>query len=122
MDGNRCFKAVRKELSPEGESIKRLESDIAEGKWEDVLLYTREYDAGFRNGVLKSIWKQLPDEIRGKTIAITNSFTYDLIGVNKAARKQDATTAKEMLELVKKDLRDVLAIESSIPTSESAMP
>ena len=55
----KIFTAVRKEISPEGESITRLKKDINNEDWEDVLTYTREYDAGFRGGVLKAAWKQL---------------------------------------------------------------
>ena len=56
---DKIFAAVRKEISPEGESIARLREDINKEKWEDILTYTREYDAGFRGGVLKAAWKQL---------------------------------------------------------------
>ena len=55
----KIFTAVRKEISPEGESITRLKKDINNEDWEDILTYTREYDAGFRGGVLKAAWKQL---------------------------------------------------------------
>ena len=57
----KCFNAVRKELDPKlgGESLTRLQKDIDTENWDDMRLFTREYDAGFRGGVLKSVWKQL---------------------------------------------------------------
>ena len=56
---DRIFTAVRKEIGPDGESIARLKDDINNENWEDILTYTREYDAGFRGGVMKAAWKQL---------------------------------------------------------------
>ena len=47
----KCFDAVRKEISPEGESLKRLRNDIESASWDDIVAFTREYDAGFRGGI-----------------------------------------------------------------------
>jgi len=55
----KCFNAVEKELSNDGESLRRINQDIAVEDWNDLKLFTREYDAGFRGGVLKVAWKQL---------------------------------------------------------------
>ena len=80
----RCFNAVRKELdAKEGESLIRIKQDIDGGNWDDLKLFTREYDAGFRGGVLKNAWKQLGDA-KQRGIQVTNSFTFDLIALNKA--------------------------------------
>lgn len=109
---DKCFGAVRKELSAEGESLKRLGKDIETGDFKDMILFTREYDAGFRGGVLKSAWKQLgPAKKRG--IELSNSFTFDLIALNKAARNEDKAEASRCLGLVRQDLVDFLALESA---------
>ena len=108
---NKCFDAVRKELSPEGESLKRITNDIDTGNWDDLKLFTREYDAGFRGGVLKSAWKQLGDK-KQDGIRISNSFTFDLIALNKAARTEDKEAAKEVAKLVQQDLVNFLELES----------
>lgn len=107
----KCFNAIEKELDyDKGESIKRLKMDIASGNWEDIKLFTREYDAGFRGGVLKSAWKQLKDDAKSKGIAYSNAFTFDLIALNKAARVENSEEASMRLEQVKKDLQDFLTL------------
>ena len=46
---DKCFHAIEKELDPvNGESLNRLKNDIEKGDWDDMKLFTREYDAGFR--------------------------------------------------------------------------
>ena len=105
----KCFNAVKKELNG-GESLTRLSKDIEKEEWDDIVLYTREYDAGFRGGVLKSAWKQLGDK-KGRGIEVTNSFTFDLIALNKAARNKDKIDATARLEQVRQDLKDFLELE-----------
>jgi hypothetical protein len=107
---DKCFNAVRKELGPEGDSLKRLKADIDSENWDDIVIFTREYDAGFRGGVLKSAWKQLGDT-KMQGIQLSNSFTFDLIGLNKAARGKDKTEAYASLEKVKQDLVNFIALD-----------
>ena len=110
---DKCFNAVRKELDPKvGESLPRIKKDIDGGNWDDLKLFTREYDAGFRGGVLKSAWKQLGDQ-KQRGIQVTNSFTFDLIALNKAARTEDKDDAYKRLDQVKQDLIDFLALEQT---------
>ena len=106
----KIFNAVRKELSPEGESIGRLRGDIDKENWEDILTFTREYDAGFRGGVMKSAWKQLGDN-KGRGIEVSNSFTFDLIALNKAARSHDKDEATKRLDQVRQDLVNFEALD-----------
>ena len=115
----KCFDAVRKELDPiEGESLKRLSNDIQTNNWDDVKLFTREYDAGFRGYVMKSTWKQIEDnDIKKRGIEISNSFTFDLIALNKASRVKDTEDAIKRLAEVKQDLTNFLALESQIKTT-----
>ena len=55
-------------------------------------LFTREFDVGFRGGVLKNARKQFGlDKQAG--IAVPNPFTFDLIALNKAARSEDKDAA-----------------------------
>ena len=111
----KCFNAVSKELdSTQGESLTHIKNDIDGEKWDDLKLFTREYDAGFRGGVLKTAWKQLGDS-KQKGISITNSFTFDLIALNKAARTQDKADAYHRLDQITQDLKDFLALEKTIP-------
>jgi hypothetical protein len=107
---DKCFNAVRKELSADGESLQRLKKDIVSHDYKDVIAFTREYDAGFRGGVLKSAWKQMGDA-KKRGIEVSNSFTFDLIALNKAARVEDEVEALRCLGLVRQDLVDFLALE-----------
>jgi len=108
---SRYFDAVRKELDPkQGESLARIKKDIDDGNWDDLKLFTREYDAGFRGGILKSTWKQLGDK-KKRGIEISNSFTFDLIGLNQAARKADKQDALKRLDDVRQDISDFLTLE-----------
>eukprot|EP00607_Mallomonas_marina_P008738 CAMPEP_0182417212 /NCGR_PEP_ID=MMETSP1167-20130531/1646_1 /TAXON_ID=2988 /ORGANISM="Mallomonas Sp, Strain CCMP3275" /LENGTH=140 /DNA_ID=CAMNT_0024590615 /DNA_START=257 /DNA_END=679 /DNA_ORIENTATION=+ len=108
---DKCFNAIRKELD-NGESLTRLKLDIESGKWDDIVSYTREYDAGFRGGVLKSAWKQLGDK-KMKGIEASNSFTFDLIALNKAARNHDLEDALHRLDQVREDLKTFLTLDPS---------
>lgn len=109
----RCFNAVQKELdSTEGQSLKRIAKDIADEDWEDIKAFTREYDAGFRGGVLKSAWKQFDGDLKTKGIEISNSFTFDLIALNKAARVKDSVEATRRLNDVRTDLQNFLDLKS----------
>ena len=92
------------------ETLQRLKKDIDEGDWEDLKLFTREYDAGFRGGVLKKSWKQLGDR-KADGIRISNSFTFDLIGLNQAARKEDKEGALKMYEAVRNDIIEFAKLE-----------
>lgn len=114
---DKCFSAVRKELDAEkGESLIRLKNDIDQENWEDLILFTREYDAGFRGGVLKNAWKQLGNK-KQDGIAITNSFTFDLIALNKAARNKDKDISYQSLNGIIKDLNLFLTLENTQPIS-----
>ncbi|KAJ1435656.1 hypothetical protein B484DRAFT_445947 [Ochromonadaceae sp. CCMP2298] len=114
---DKCFNAVQKELdAADGQALIRIKADIDGSNWDDLKLFSREYDAGFRGGVLKSAWKQLEGDEQKRGIEVTNSFTFDLIALNKAARKQDTEDARARLEQVRQDLKDFLALR---PASSS---
>jgi hypothetical protein len=92
--------------------LKRIAKDIADEDWEDIKAFTREYDAGFRGGVLKSAWKQFDGDLKTKGIEISNSFTFDLIALNKAARVKDSVEATRRLNDVRTDLQNFLDLKS----------
>lgn len=106
-----AFKTIQYELDAR-KSLGRIENDISNDNWEDLKLFTREYDAGLRGSVMKSVWKQLEGEKKEKGIQISNSFTFDLIGLNKAARKSDKEDATKYLKLVEQDIKDFVALKN----------
>ena len=65
-------------------------------------------------GVLKSVWKQLDGENQKRGIELSNSFTFDLIALNKAARSKDVDEATHRLEDVRTDLQLFLDLQSKI--------
>jgi hypothetical protein len=106
----KCFNAIRKELDPiDGVAIQRFKKDVEVENWDDLVNYTREYDAGFRGGVLKAAWKQLGDR-KKEGIDISNSFTFDLISLNKAARLKDKQLSYQYIDSVVKDLENFLKL------------
>ncbi len=108
----KCFNAVSKEIDPvKGENLIRLRKDVANADWADVKAWSREYEAGFRGGVLKSAWKQLQGEEQRRGIEVTNSFTFDLIALNKAARVEDAVEANHRIDQIQSDLVDFLKLK-----------
>jgi len=44
-------------------------------------------------------------------VRLSNSFTFDLIGMNQAARKGDKEGANQLLQGVRKDLQEFLTLE-----------
>lgn len=108
----KCFNAVKKELDPlEGVTLNRFRNDVREENWDDLVVATREYDAGFRGGVLKAAWKQLGDK-KQEGINISNSFTFDLISLNKAARQKDKDLSNQYIDSVVKDLQNFLRLQN----------
>lgn len=103
----KCLGAIKKELSPEGKLISQMVADIEKDDWEDLKVFSREYEAGFRGGVMKPAWKQLKGDDKKKGIEITNSFTFDLIALNKASRIADKEDALKRIDQIKDDLRNM---------------
>lgn len=65
-------------------------------------------------GVLKNAWKQFDGDIQKRGIELSNSFTFDLIALNKAARSKDIDEATRRLEDVRMDLQLFLDLKSKI--------
>ena len=111
---SKCFAAIRAELDDAGtKSLSRLETDINTENWDDIKTWSREFDAGFRGGVLKSVWKQLDGDDKKRGIELSNSFTFDLIALNKAARIADKADALQRIASVRQDLADFLILDKS---------
>jgi hypothetical protein len=63
---------------------------------------------------LKSAWKQFDGDVQKRGIELSNSFTFDLIALNKAARNKDVDEASRRLEDVRTDLQLFLDLQSKI--------
>ncbi len=63
---------------------------------------------------MKSAWKQFDGDVQKRGIELSNSFTFDLIALNKAARNKDVDEASRRLEDVRTDLQLFLDLQSKI--------
>ena len=63
---------------------------------------------------MKSAWKQLEGDDKKNGISISNSFTFDLIALNKAARNKDKETAVKVTDSIILDLQNFLKLEKSL--------
>lgn len=95
-------------------SLLQITNPLTNSFREDLKLFTREYDAGFRGGVLKSAWKQLEGDNKKNGISISNSFTFDLIALNKAARNKDKESAVKVTDSIILDLRNFLKLQDNL--------
>ena len=95
-------------------SLLQISNPLTNSFREDLKLFTREYDAGFRGGVLKSAWKQLEGDDKKNGISISNSFTFDLIALNKAARNKDKESAVKVTDSVILDLKNFLKLQDNL--------
>jgi hypothetical protein len=95
-------------------SLLQISNPLTNSFREDLKLFTREYDAGFRGGVLKSAWKQLEGDNKKNGISISNSFTFDLIALNKAARNKDKESAVKVTDSIILDLKNFLKLQDNL--------
>ena len=95
-------------------SLLQITNPLTNSFREDLKLFTREYDAGFRGGVLKSAWKQLEGDNKKNGISISNSFTFDLIALNKAARNKDKESAVKVTDSIILDLKNFLKLQDNL--------
>lgn len=95
-------------------SLLQITNPLTNSFREDLKLFTREYDAGFRGGVLKSAWKQLEGDDKKNGISISNSFTFDLIALNKAARNKDKESAVKVTDSIILDLKNFLKLQDNL--------
>ena len=95
-------------------SLLQISNPLTNSFREDLKLFTREYDAGFRGGVLKSAWKQLEGDDKKNGISISNSFTFDLIALNKAARNKDKESAVKVTDSIILDLKNFLKLQDNL--------
>mmetsp|Transcript_5892 Transcript_5892/g.12788 ORF Transcript_5892/g.12788 Transcript_5892/m.12788 type:complete len:209 (-) Transcript_5892:382-1008(-) len=111
------FDAIRLDLtSPDG-VYSTLTNLINDGKFEDVMQYTKESDAYFRRGKIGKARKLLTDkDLKGEAIQMSNAVTFDLIGINRASRpgKENKEEQLRYLGVLKTDVERILELEATI--------
>ena len=117
-----AFNAIRYELTNPSGVVGTLTNLINDGNsYEEVMQYTKESDAYFRKAKIGKARKLLTDkEIKSGSIQLSNSITFDLIGINRASRpgQEDKDVQLKYLEDLKKDIEQFLELEKTIVIEE----
>ena len=117
-----AFNAIRYELTNPSGVVGTLTNLINDGNsYEEVMQYTKESDAYFRKAKIGKARKLLTDkEIKSGSIQLSNSVTFDLIGINRASRpgQEDKDVQLKYLDDLKKDIEQFLELEKTIVIEE----
>ena len=99
---------------PPADQAAQIHEAVSNRSYERLLEFTKVYDLSFRKGTLGDARKSLLSKSgRAEGTLITNAVTFDLIAINKAARKGgDGPAADAALARLDADVRDLLALES----------
>mmetsp|Transcript_25161 Transcript_25161/g.37009 ORF Transcript_25161/g.37009 Transcript_25161/m.37009 type:complete len:209 (+) Transcript_25161:26-652(+) len=116
------FASIRSEIDDtpfvdigQGGGVKYLEGAIEKKEWEKVKEFTKFYDLEFRKAKMSKAKKMMPDkEMKSQGTQLCNNVTFDLIGINRAARVEDVETAHKYLGELKEDILEFLKFEEKI--------
>jgi hypothetical protein len=124
-----AFQSIKNELSPDipfvemgkGGGVPYLEGLIQSSNWPEVKEFTKFYDSEFRKAKLGYVRKKIMTSKAQQQQAtlMSNAVTFDLIGINRAARAQDQTEALRYLGELKNDITTFLQYEA--PLMEEAV-
>mmetsp|Transcript_21734 Transcript_21734/g.28133 ORF Transcript_21734/g.28133 Transcript_21734/m.28133 type:complete len:203 (-) Transcript_21734:85-693(-) len=107
------FQQVRKEFNEE--ILPALEGYIKNEQWEEIKAVTKDMDLSFRKKTMGDVRKMLPKgQYRDEGLVLTNAVTFDLIDINKSARKADTAAALDGISVLKADVCRFLDIEERI--------
>uniref|UniRef100_A0A7S1BQ70 Uncharacterized protein n=1 Tax=Corethron hystrix TaxID=216773 RepID=A0A7S1BQ70_9STRA len=115
-----AFRAVSTEASSPTGGIASLAEALNDGNWPFVLEFTKDYDLSFRKLIMGKARKMIPKttetnaKLREQGLLLTNGVTFDLIGVNRAARTKDADAAKKAYNLLIEDIQKFLDLGSQV--------
>lgn len=106
--------ALLAEINSEVESggIFKIGQLIEAKDWEGVKELTKGYDKTFRKKLMGDARKTLRGE-KDAALMYRNGVTFDLIAINKAARKEDQAAAREGLAQLQGDVSDFLKLFAS---------
>ena len=119
-----AFQDIKDELSTElpfsemgnGAGVPYLEGLINSSNWEEIKEFTKFYDGEFRKAKLGYVRKMImtDKDQKEKATLLSNSVTFDLIGINRAARKSDQSEALRYLGELKDDIQTFLEFEPQL--------
>jgi len=116
------FTAIRLELEGqqytvlgEGGGMFYLGKQLDDGNWTEIKEFTKFYDLEFRKAKMARVRKMMTDkEIKGVALQFSNNVTFDLIGINRAARTEDTAEARKYFDELKIDIKAFLDLESKV--------
>ncbi len=115
-----AFQNVRDQLeSPDG-GVKYLQSLIEKEDFEGIMEFTKNYDLEFRKAKMVKARKLLTSkEDKERALYLSNSVTFDLIGMNKGARpgQYDIEMVKKYFGELITDVTNFLELEQGIDYS-----
>jgi len=92
-----------------------LSKAIEASDWAEIKEITKGMDQSFRKGRMGPAKKALPtSEDKSQAQLLMNAITFDLIGINKAARKEDKQEALETLSVMKDEVRQFLLLQEKL--------
>mmetsp|Transcript_16512 Transcript_16512/g.62794 ORF Transcript_16512/g.62794 Transcript_16512/m.62794 type:complete len:177 (-) Transcript_16512:1130-1660(-) len=107
LDRDELVRQVRQELKEGG--VAQIGQMIRDGDWDAIKAFTRGYDQTFRKGLMGDARKTLESN-KDMAMVYRNGVTFDLIGINKAARSEDKDKALENYDLLVQDVEDFLKL------------
>eukprot|EP00554_Chaetoceros_debilis_P007467 CAMPEP_0194076786 /NCGR_PEP_ID=MMETSP0149-20130528/3536_1 /TAXON_ID=122233 /ORGANISM="Chaetoceros debilis, Strain MM31A-1" /LENGTH=215 /DNA_ID=CAMNT_0038757643 /DNA_START=535 /DNA_END=1182 /DNA_ORIENTATION=+ len=115
-----AFQAVRDQLeSPDG-GVNRLRAMIEKEDFEEIMEFTKYYDLEFRKAKIVKARRLLTSkEVKERGLYLSNSVTFDLIGMNKGARpgQYDIEMVKKYFKELETDVANFLLLEDTIDFS-----
>ena len=103
-----AFARVRQELESEKGGVAYMQNCIDRRDFEALLEFTKQYDGQIRKAGMVGVKKMLTDKEQMKLITpLSNSVTFDLIGINRSSRPGAAATADEAAEGANKYLQEL---------------
>ena len=115
-----AFEAVRYQLeSPEG-GVRTLESYVTNSDFDAIFEFTKYYDLEFRKAKMVKARKYLTSkEDKERAVYLSNSVTFDLIGMNKGCRagQKDIEQVKKYFGELKEEVAQFLELEKNIDFS-----
>jgi hypothetical protein len=117
VGGNTAWTELRREVLSDTGGVAYLTSCVERADFAALLEYTKTYETKLRKGYLTPAKKQLPKEQQETATLIINAATFDLIGINRSARRgqESLETATKYVQMLSEDLARFLALEPVPP-------
>lgn len=113
-DIRNSFDRVRRERFDPAGGVAYMQQAIDKQDFVSLLEFTKSYDQVLRKGAMGKAKKFVGDS--SQATALSNSVTFDLIGINRSSRagQEDPKSAQKYLDELKADIDAFLALEPTL--------